>query len=549
MNYAWQAGLFVEPDQPMPDLGLRPYQQAARDGILRVHEVTRGALVVLPTGTGKTRLAGAACWDVKRRGGRVLVTCPTIVLCQQMYASLRALGLRCEIEQADNKVRWPLPDVVVASVATMRGPRLKRFDPTTFELVVADEAHRSVSEQQRAIFEHFATAKRLGLTATPDRVDGVSLRNVFDEVAFEMSMLSAIEAGWLVPLRFKTAITNFDPKQLRQLAGDVSADSVEKELVRSGLLHEAANTLAELAGSERTVSFLPTVASSKAFVGELIARGVAAEHVDGTTPTDVRDEIFARFKAGESRVLSNVAVLTEGWDLPACSVCALLTPTKSRSRVTQMIGRITRPSDGKTHGLVIDFCPGRLRKGRLASPADALAGKMLDDAVHEQLAKEGDLAKAIADAEQTVATLEEKKRRKAEKARAKAERDIELAALAKRKAFSYGVQDHDAADVLGGNGRGTSTYVAGDVDGPGEEEWRQQRGLCSTKQAKILAKNGLNPWMKRHLAREAMDAIAANGWRAPDAIKADPRFHTKKSLTEAEMSQHASTLLEELRSR
>jgi hypothetical protein len=69
------------------------------------------------------------------------------------------------------------------------------------------------------------------------------------------------------------------------------------------------------------------------------------------------------------------------------------------------------------------------------------------------------------------------------------------------------------------------------------------------KQAKHLERNGLNPWMKRALAAEAMDAIANNGWRAPEHIKNDPRFHTKKALTEVEMSQHAEKLLAELRSR
>src|SRR5690606_13265749 len=149
---------------------------------------------------------------------------------------------------------------------------------------------------------------------TPDRVDGVSLRNVFDELAYKMSMLQAINDGWLVPLRFKTAITDFDAQAIRTLAGEVDAASVAAEIMRSGLLHQAANTLAELSEGERTVAFLPTVASSKAFVGELTARGVPADHVDGTTPEFAREQTFARFRSGEIRVLCNVGVCTEGWD-------------------------------------------------------------------------------------------------------------------------------------------------------------------------------------------------------------------------------------------
>ncbi len=531
----------VRPVEAPGSLNLRPYQQGAREAVEATHRRSRGALVVLPVGTGKTRLAGAVCWDAKLRGAKVLVTAPTIVLCHQMYDSLRALGLSCSIEQADNHVRWPLPDVTVASVATMRGARLRQFPPTTFGLVIADEAHRSVSASQMAIFEHFASAKRLGLTATPDRVDGVSLANVFDELAYEMSMLQAIQDGWLVRLKFKTAITDFDAKRLRTIGGEVSAGSVEAEIMRCGLLHEAASTLAELSSGERTVAFLPTVAASKAFVGELLARGVTAAHVDGGTSGDVRNLAFERFKRGDVRVLSNVGICVEGWDMPEASVIALLNPTKSRSRITQMIGRCTRLAPGKTHALVLDFCPGRMKKGRLASPADALAGKMLDDETIKHIAKQGDLAKAISDAEHTVEEIAEKKRRASEVAKRKAERVAELAALAKSKPFTYGVQDHDANAVLGGQGSAATTYVSGGVE-VDEETWRKQRGLCTPRQGAKLAERGLNPWLSRRLANEALDAIAANRWKVPEHIRADERFYRKRDLAADKAAADAALL-------
>jgi superfamily II DNA or RNA helicase len=532
----------------IPPLDLRVYQSEACEAVEAAHSRSRGALVVLPTGAGKTRVAAAVVRQHVLAGRRVLVLTPTITLCDQMYKDLWGYGLRdIGKEQADNRVRSPFPAVVVASVATMRGDRLQRFQPNTFGLVVGDEAHRAVSESQMAIFDYFWTAKRLGLTATPCRVDGISLANVFDETAYQMTMLQAIDAGWLVPIKFKTAITDFDAKALRTLGGDVTASSVESEIVRAGLLHEAANTLAELSAGERTVAFPPTVASSKAFVGELLARGVPAEHVDGTTPREMREEVFARFSAGETRVLSNVGICVEGWDCPTASVVALLNPTKSWSRLTQMIGRGTRLAPGKTHALVIDFCPGRLRKGRLASPADALAGRMLDDAVHEHLAKEGDLAKAIQDAERTVEDLEAKKQARAEAARRKAEKAAELAHLATKKQFTYGVQDHDAQDILGGSGkgdRGVSFMDSSEVTEEEKNTWRRKRGLCTEKQAKILAKHGLNPWMTRNLARVAMDAIAANGWTPPEEIKRDPRFYRKADVAPADL---AEALLEQLK--
>lgn len=528
-----QGDLFAGPDpvfigRQVPDLGLRYYQQEAREAVQKAHRSARGALVCLPTGTGKSRLAGSIAWDHAVTGSKVLILCPTITLTQQMYEDIRKLGLSVGIEQADNRVARPLPAVTIACVHSMRGARLASFGRDEFGLVVSDEAHRSISPLYAGVFAHFESARLLGLTATPDRSDGVSLANVFTELAYEMSMLRAISEGWLTPLRFKTAITNFDAKALRTVAGEVDPGSVAKEIVRSGLLHEAANTLAELAEGERTVAFLPTVASSKAFVAELIARNISAAHIDGTTPTTVRDETFKLFVDGHLRVLSNVGCLVEGWDCPAASVIALLNPTKSRSRVCQMVGRGTRLLPGKTSTLVIDFCPGRLKKGRLASPADALAGKMLDDEVYAQLPESGDLAESIEKAERTAADIEEQKRRAEEAARARAERTAALAQHATRRDFDYSTQEHDSAAILGGYVEDAPVPArARSVQPPLDDERRRKIGMCSEKQAAVLKRFGLNSHMKRHLAREALDAISANGWKLPAAIKADPRFYLK----------------------
>lgn len=484
-----QLGMFepVTAVPTAPELNLRGYQQAAREAVAKVHSRVRGALVVHGTGLGKTRTCGAVAWDFKLRGGKVLMLCPSIEITRQCYESMRALGLSSTIEQAENHAYRPLPDVVVACVATMRGQRLKAFQPDDFALVIVDEAHASVADRYREIFAYFASAKLLGCTATADRTDGVSLANVFDEVAHEMHMWEGIKQGYLAPLHFKTAITNFDAKKLRTIAGDVDAGSVAKEITRSGLLHEAAATLAELAGDQRIVAFLPTVASSKAFTAELLARGIPAEHIDGETPSEVRKVHFANVRNGTVRVLSSVGCLVEGFDLPELSVCALLNPSKSRSRITQMIGRVTRLAPGKTHATVIDFCPGRMKKGRLASPADALAGKMLDDSVHNLLAKEGDLAEAIETATRTSEELAERKRKQIEAAEKRRIRARELAKLARERDFRYQVETHDAADILDGSGNGHSDVMERAVTRPASEEQINRLLAWGLPKAKVSA--------------------------------------------------------------
>jgi hypothetical protein len=102
--------------------------------------------------------------------------------------------------------------------------------------------------------------------------------------------------------------------------------------------------------------------------------------------------------------------------------------------------------------------------------------------------------------------------------------------------------------VFGAAGGGSKAYTSNEVDGPDEETMRRQAGLCSPKQAKILAARGLNPWMKRELAREAMDAIANNGWRVPEHIKNDQRFYRKKDAP-VRTAEMAEKLLQQLRAK
>lgn len=468
-----QLGMFEPaPVLPViPPLSLRYYQQEAREGVHDVHSrLIRGALVELPTGTGKSRLAGALCWDEHVAGGRTLILTPTITLTRQMYKDMRALGLRVGMEQASNHCERPLPPVVIACIDSMKGKRLESFKADDFTLVITDETHRCVSPKFAAVYKHFESARLAGLTATPDRADGVSLANVYGDVAYRMTMMRAIKEDWLVPLRFKTARTNFDPRQLKTLAGEVDAGSVAAELVRSGLLHEAARTLGELHEGERTVAFLPTVHSSQAFVAELEARGIPAAHVDASTPEQHRDEVVAQFVAGTIRVISNVGIFIEGWDCPSASVVAILNPTKSRSRIAQMIGRCTRKAPGKTSALIIDFCPGRMKKGRLASPADALAGKMLPDDVFDHVGDEGELLEAIEKAETTAAEIQEREAKRKERAEKKRARRLELAKLARERDFRYQVETHDAADILDGSGNGHSDVFERAVTRPASEE-------------------------------------------------------------------------------
>lgn len=527
---------FFRAGEPVaPDLGLRPYQQEARESVHHQLATHRGTVAVMATGLGKTRLIGAVAWDYRLRRERVLVLCPTIELCGQMARSLSTLGLAVGVEQASNRVDRPLPDVTVASVDSMRGARLESFGRHDFGLVVFDEAHKSVSKRSLAIFEHFDRAKRLGVTATPDRSDRKSLASVYESVAIDMPLLAGIEQGWLCQLRLQSVQTDWDPSRLREIVGDVDPEDVVAEITRSGCMSAAVHAMCDLAGDDRAVAFLPTVASSKAFCREVNARHVRspnvaqwAAHVDGTTPQKIRDEVFAAFRDGTTRVISNVGILVEGWDAPHATVCAILAPTKSRARLAQMIGRVTRNHPGKARATVLDFCPGRLHSGRLASPLDVLAGEAVSDELLAQVGKVVDtseFALVVQENERAKARaredLAERKARTAARKAARESRRIEPVSVV------YGLEEHNVADIFTGRGDIAIKCASQGVDMQSVNAERKAAGLCSLKQARLFAREGLNPNMRASHASAAMAIISKNNWHAQDWMRSHPHYSVR----------------------
>lgn len=522
-----QGDLFEAPTSA--GFALRPYQREAVDAIHAEFERVRSTLLVFGTGLGKTVTFGTVACDYRDRGLRTIVIAHSVILVDQAYESLRKLGLRVGFEQADRTSPRGgafQPDAVIATVQTMTGRRLERYSRDHFGLVCVDECHRALASQHRDVMDYFASAKVLGVSATPDRADKKSLANVFDSVALERDMLWGISNGYLARVEFRTCVTGWDPKQLKEVAGEVESGSVERELLRAGVLTDAATTLAELGGTRRTVAFLPTVASARAFSVELAARGIASGSVDGETPPLERQKLFRDLREGRIQVLCNCAVLVEGFDVPEVDTIALLAPTKARGRLAQCIGRGVRLAPGKESCLVLDFVPGRMKRGRLASPADALAGRMLDDETIAHV-RDGDLVEALERAEKTRAELDEMKSMEEERARAKADRLAAMRSEVKTRDVDYSVREHDAGEILGGSSTGVSQPEPVKRSVRLDDDRRRKIGMCSEKQGALLAKHGLDPNMKRNLAREAIDAIAANRWKLPDNVRTDPRFYAK----------------------
>ncbi len=534
---------------------LRPYQLEAIEAIRAELTRLRSTLLVLATGLGKTVTFSSIAQRVAARGKRTLVVAHRGELLEQAAATLRRFGLTVAIEQGDQRVDpSALPDVVVASVQTLREKRLASFAPDAFALVIIDEAHHSTAKSYRAVLAHFSSAKVLGVTATPDRGDGVGLGRIYESCAFRMELAAGLEGGWLAPLELRTVrVDALDISNVRTVAGDFARGELEAELTRDRVLHEVAGPLAELSAGRSTIAFVAGVQQAHALAEVLRGRGVAAAAVDGSMRPQERAKVLEDFRAGRAQVVANAMLWTEGFDAPEASCVALVRPTRSRALLVQMIGRGTRLAEGKRNCLVLDFIPGQLQRVRLAGPADVLADADLPEAIAarvRELSQEcgAPLAELIARAREyeaaaEEATREEEQRRLAESRRlvrevgvvyACARLDVStlLACIEgiPRAARQAGAGASQASPELIARLR-KAGFNAPDTITRQEAfalfmvlEQRRAQGLCTLKQAKRLRAYGLRDDVTFADAREALDMIAANGWRPPPHLYRDDRF-------------------------
>lgn len=518
---------------------LRDYQRDAFRCVMRelVDRGARRTLVVMPTGTGKTILfaAIAQAWSDDGRG-RVLVLSHREELVTQAQDKVRAsTGIDCGVEMGDASLdSTALPPVVSASVQTMsRATRLARYPRDAFGLIVVDEAHHATSDGYGAVMAHFDGARVLGVTATPDRLDGVGMGRVFPSVAFTYEIRDAIRDGHLVPIRQRAIIVDsLELDRVRTRAGDLVESDLARAFAAEKVLHEIAAPLVDESGQRPTIVFTVDVATAHALADVLngyTSSGAVA--LDGSTDRDVRRATVARFMSGDVQYLVNCALFTEGFDAPLTSCVAIARPTQSRALYAQMIGRGTRLAPAKDDLLVVDF-RGNAGRHRLVTPTDVLADRMSADAraLTERLAASGDLDLLEAH-DMALAQLDAKRR-------------AEIVAQARYRAQNVSAFDLVAADIPAGRWGGAPApselreklyrhfdrAVVDRLDhGQARELWqrvgiRARDGLATPKRAAILARHGLNPDCSNVIAARAIDAIAANNWRAPEALYTWPEL-------------------------
>lgn len=441
---------------------MRPYQDAAIAGAFAAWEEANSALVVLPTGLGKTVVFSEVIRRFQPRRAMVIAHREELIF-QAAEKIKKVTGLDGGIEMgeyhADGGFFGALPPYVVSTVQTQTsggdgGGRMTKFLPKDFELVVIDEAHHATSPTYRRIIEYYRQnpkCKILGVTATPDRADEEALGQVFEAVAYDYQILDAINQGWLVPVQQQmVTVESMDFSNIRTTAGDLNQGELAEVMEEEDNLQRVAVPTVEICGERRAIVFAATVKQAERLC-EIINRYKPdkAAWLCGKTDKELRRKMLADFKAGTIQFVVNVGVLTEGFDDSGVEVIVMARPTKSRALYAQMAGRGTRPHDSvagllgdlatdeercamirdsvKPACLIVDFC-GNAGRHKLVTSADILGGNISDDVVEAAIRE----AKASGKPVDMAEALKKEQEKADERRRAEA---AKRAALKSRAAF------------------------------------------------------------------------------------------------------------------
>lgn len=351
---------------------LRPYQQAAVEHVAaRWRAQVRRIVLVAATGSGKTILAARFILGAAAKGKRALFLVHRREIIAQAWGKIVEAGVPesdCGVIMGDGRITHPVTRVAfdarrpgarvqVASVQTLAA-RATRDEAGAIvatswpaaDLVFVDEAHHASSRSWSEILAHYraAGATIIGLTATPERADGRGLDEHFDELHLVATPAELMDQGYLVRPRIFTSERAPDLKGVSVRGGDYAPGELARACDRPQLVGDVVAHYQRHGGGQRAVVFAAGVEHSRHFVEAFRAAGIAAEHLDGKTPTDERDAILTRLREGTTRVVSNVGVLTEGWDEPLVGCVIAARPTKSLALYLQIVGRGLRPAPGKS---------------------------------------------------------------------------------------------------------------------------------------------------------------------------------------------------------
>ena len=295
-------------------------------------------LVVSPSGSGKSYILAYLEKLLTEQGYLVYVYAPTIEVREQLDELMKGNG-------SNNKTRGVIEDINSNNDAP--------------DYLLIDEAHHSEADTYQLLFEKYPKAVKIGFSATPERLDGKGLDNSYQNIIIGKTVRELIDNHILSDYKYYAPSTtvgfqySISPKYLK-VHGETFFKAVKKDSsYQKKIYADVLKTWLEKGGNKQTILFAPSIAMSKTFAKEFKQNGIKAEHIDGLTKKADRKAILEAFREGKIKVICNVDLISEGFDMSDADCVILTRPTESLTMFMQQAFRAMRYREGKT-AIILD---------------------------------------------------------------------------------------------------------------------------------------------------------------------------------------------------
>lgn len=336
---------------------LRQYQSSVVDAVHAEFEAGWDSVCVqLPTGGGKTPIMAQIARLCQDHGTRVGIVVHRDNLLKQACDKLDEFKVRHSVVAPG---RTHFGDLVsVCSVLTLA----RRLSKHEFDLLIPDECHHSVSKSWRAVLDAWPECRRLGFTATPQRLDGRGLGEVYQRLVKGPSIRELMDDGWLTEADAYGAEHLVNLANVKTTAGDYNLKDLEEAIDRSELTGDAIQHYRKLCPGAPAIAYCATIQHARHVAGQFQEAGYRAACVHSKMPVGEVRNAIAGLRDGRVQVMVSVDLVSEGLDVPGAACAILLRPTKSLTLYLQQCGRVLRPVHPK--GM-----PAATREQRLAAIA------------------------------------------------------------------------------------------------------------------------------------------------------------------------------------
>lgn len=345
----------------LQDYTLRDYQQEAKEQIFSQWDDVDSVLYQMPTGTGKTRLFTSIIRDISlnslktnHREG-ILIVAHRTELIEQISESLNRYRIPHGIIAGafKNKRDLMLP-VQVASVQTITHPSNRQLaDSFNASYIIIDEAHHAIANSYTRLWEFYPSAKKLGVTASPWRMDARGFRSIFDVLIPSMPIKDFMVKGWLAPYKYysvplhSSICENINSIREFGIDGDYKTSKLEEIVDTTKIRSQLLDSYFQFVCGKKGIIYSISKVHSKHICQQYRNAGISIADIDSETPSDLRKHLVQDFKNGDIDILVNVDIFSEGFDCPDLEFVQLARPTRSLVKYIQQVGRGLRKNGDK----------------------------------------------------------------------------------------------------------------------------------------------------------------------------------------------------------